>query len=286
MNICMKAIERIDFPVIDAHVHLYPDRLAEKVTPALGAKFGNEPAFDGTVKGCLAADAAVGITASLNLPVATDAHQVKHTNEFWSEYSSGRNVASEKDEPRVFSLAAFHPETADKGSGLERISRAGFTGVKFHPEYQKFRFNDKVMDDAWAAMSEFGLVAYLHAGGERVFKPPFLSSPREILQLQKRFPRLKIVAAHLGGFGMWDEAEELLAGSNVYLDLSHTFFWMKDERIMRMIRKHGADKILFGSDAPWQDPGKVLNALFAQPLTHDELKSICFLNARELFGIL
>jgi hypothetical protein len=38
-----------DFPVIDAHVHLYPDSLAPKVVPILSNRFGNAPAFDGTV---------------------------------------------------------------------------------------------------------------------------------------------------------------------------------------------------------------------------------------------
>lgn len=31
------------FDVVDTHVHLYPDRIAEKVTDALGRKFGNPP---------------------------------------------------------------------------------------------------------------------------------------------------------------------------------------------------------------------------------------------------
>ena len=44
----------MDFDVIDAHVHLYPDKIAEKVTAALGRKFGNPPAFVATVSSCAA----------------------------------------------------------------------------------------------------------------------------------------------------------------------------------------------------------------------------------------
>ena len=161
----------------------------------------------------------------------------------------------------------------------------GFTGVKFHPEYQLFRFNDKSMDDAWAAMSELSLVAFLHAGGERVFKPPFHSTPREILELHRRFPKLRIAAAHLGGFEMWDAAEELLMGRDLYLDLSHTFFWMPHEQILRMIRRHGAHRILFGTDAPWQESANVLAALLELPLTNAERRAICFDNANELFQL-
>ena len=44
----------MDLPldVIDTHVHLYPDKIAEKVTGALGRKFGNPPAFVATVASC------------------------------------------------------------------------------------------------------------------------------------------------------------------------------------------------------------------------------------------
>lgn len=273
----------LDFPVVDAHVHLYPEKLAKKVTPALSERFGNSPAFDGTIAGCKIKSAADGIAMSINLPVATKSESVADTNRFWMEYAPSSSNGS--GSPSVCSLAAFHPLVEDKGRAMEQIAAAGFTGVKFHPEYQMFRYNDKSMDEAWDAMSELGLVAYLHAGGERVFNPPYHSTPTEIATLQKRFPKLDIVAAHLGGFGMWDEVEEILAGGRVHLDLAHTFFWMPDAQILRMIRRHGAERILFGTDAPWQNPGKVLKAFLSLPLDKREQKLICHDNAARLLRI-
>lgn len=44
---------QLDFPVIDAHVHLYPDFLAKRVTPDLAGRFGNTPSFNGTMDGFL-----------------------------------------------------------------------------------------------------------------------------------------------------------------------------------------------------------------------------------------
>ena len=82
---------------------------------------------------------------------------------------------------------------------------------------------------------------------------------------------------------MWDEAEATLVGSDVVLDLSHTFFWMDDAQILRMIKNHGAEKILFGSDAPWQDPGEVLEAFLRLPLSDRERQRICYANALERF---
>jgi hypothetical protein len=67
-----------DFPVIDAHVHLYPDALAPNVVPMLSGRFGNTPAFDGTVAGCAANAAEAGIVLSVNLPVATTNVNIVH----------------------------------------------------------------------------------------------------------------------------------------------------------------------------------------------------------------
>ena len=270
-----------NFPVIDAHVHLYPDALAPKVVPVLSKRFGNAPAFDGTIAECTQIASDAGITLSVNLPVATTPDHVGHTNAFWAQYAAKTKV----DESAVISLAALHPKTPDAADEVCEIARMGFSGIKFHPEYQNFRFNDALMDDIWAAMEEAELVAYLHAGGERVFSAPFHSSPSEILTLHKRFPKLKIAAAHLGGFGMWDEVEETLIGENVFLDLSHTFFWMPNEQIFRMIRMHGANRILFGSDAPWQGPAAVISEFLKLPLSEKERHAICYETAHELFEI-
>lgn len=274
----------LDFPVVDSHVHLYPDAIAGKVTPALSNRFGNAPSFDGTVKGCVEKAEKTPIRVSLNLPVATKPDSVSRTNDFWSAYATSLPVVG-SEASVVRSLAALHPGVVDKPAELERVASLGFTGVKFHPEYQLFGFNDPAMDDTWAEMSSLGLVAYLHAGGERVFKPPYHSTPADIVKLQKRFPDLKIVAAHLGGFGMWDESERDLIGSEIYIDLSHTFFWMSKEQIFRMIRNHGADRVLFGTDAPWQDPVEVLKAFLELPLSDAELRAICCDNASKLFGL-
>lgn len=263
----------MDFDVIDTHVHLYPDKIAGKVTAALGAKFGNPPAFVATVSACEAFAEKSGVPLSINLPVATTPDQVDPINR-WARTIRGS---------RVLSLAALHPDSANRAAIIERLAADGFRGIKFHPEYQLFRFNDPKMDEVWDAMSETRLVAYLHAGGERVFEPPFHSSPREVAELSRRFPKLRIAAAHLGGFRMWDETERELCGADIYLDLSHALLWMPDEQLMRIVRKHGVERILFGSDAPWQDPRDVLAAFLKLPFTDEERAMILAQNARRLF---
>ena len=270
-----KGYMNTEFEVIDTHIHLYPDKIAEKVTGELSRKFGNPPAFIATVASAAAFADKSGIPLSINLPVATSPEQVEPINR-WALGIRG---------PRILSLAALHPDSGNRTAIIERLAAEGFRGIKFHPEYQRFRFNEPRMDEVWEAMSATGLVAYLHAGGERVFDPPFHSSPREVAELSRCFPKLKIAAAHLGGFRMWDETERELCGADVYLDLSHALLWMPDEQLVRIVRKHGVERILFGSDAPWQDPREVLAAFLAMPFSDEERRLILSANARRLLGI-
>lgn len=261
--------------VIDSHVHVYPDKIASAVTASLSAKFGNPPAFTASPSECRAHSRKSRVAVSLNLPVATSPAQVEHMNEWAARINAENDI--------VVSLASLHPDCENRSFLVAGIAAAGFRGIKFHPEYQQFGFNDAKMDEVWEAMSAHSLVAYLHAGGERVFDPPFRSSPATVLELKRRFPSLEIVAAHLGGFGMWDESEEVLCGSDVNLDLSHALGWLDDERVTRMIRLHGADRILFGSDAPWQDPATVLERFFSLDLEEEEREKILHANAERLF---
>jgi predicted TIM-barrel fold metal-dependent hydrolase len=84
---------------------------------------------------------------------------------------------------------------------------------------------------------------------------------------------------------MWDETEETLVGEEVTLDLSHTFFWMPHERIERIIRNHGARRILFGTDSPWQEQSRILGAFAELPLSESNRRAICCENAMTLFNI-
>ncbi len=262
-------------PVFDFHVHLYPDVLADKAVGHLTRCFGNPPAFDGTVDGAEEKLAATGLWGALNLPVATKADQVESINAWAARTNRGP----------IFSLATVHPDTPNIPDVLGQAKAAGFKGIKLHPEYQTFTLEDPRVEPIWETCTRLGLFVFLHAGGERVFKPPYHSSPTAIAALLARHPRLTLIAAHLGGFRMWDESEHVLIGQPLTLDLSHTLFWMPDKQIVRMIKNHGADRIVFGTDGPWQDCGKVLDAFLRLPLTTEEQQAILWENAVRLLGL-
>ena len=78
---------------------------------------------------------------------------------------------------------------------------------------------------------------------------------------------------------MWNEVEEKLLGLPIYLDTAVVQndklpVKISDEQLKRMIDKHGADKILFGTDSPWSDQSESLKLLRTSGLTADELTAI------------
>ena len=60
---------------------------------------------------------------------------------------------------------------------------------------------------------------------------------------------------------MFDEVYEKLAGKSVYFDTSFILQDTGKERFCALIEKHGADKILFGTDSPWTDVKKQVDIL-------------------------
>ena len=57
----------------------------------------------------------------------------------------------------------------------------------------------------------------------------------------------------MGGFRLWDEVQEHLIGLPIWLDTSYSLGHLPDEQFLEMVRAHGVERILFGTDAPWAD---------------------------------
>ena len=64
----------------------------------------------------------------------------------------------------------------------------------------------------------------------------------------------KLILAHMGGWKQWEQVEEILCGAQVYLDCAFCSDYMLPEQFERLVQKHGADKILFATDSPWENP--------------------------------
>jgi hypothetical protein len=84
------------------------------------------------------------------------------------------------------------------------------------------------------------------------------------------------MACHFGGYKILDEAEEMLSGADVVLETSWppSLATLRPERVRRLIRNHGADRVVFGSDWPMTSPAEEIRAIEALGLTDQETKAV------------
>ena len=106
-----------------------------------------------------------------------------------------------------------------------------------------------------------------------------------ILELVREVQPGKLVLAHLGANQLWDEVEAYLVGLDVYFDTAVVLDQMPKEQFIRIVRAHGADKILFATDSPWAGQKEFVQILSDMPLTQEENEMIFSKNACRLLGL-
>lgn len=263
--------------IIDFHTHVFPDALAHRAIKSLTDRIDGRyiPVTDGTMAGLLKNMDVWGIDISVVQPVVTKPSQTMNINRWAMSICSSR----------IISFGGIHPDTDDYKRDIDYVAGLGLKGLKFHAEYQNFVIDSPHMLKIYDYALSKGLILLHHAGFDPAFPPPYRSSPKQFARIVDAMRGGVIVAAHLGGHGQWDDVEKYLAGKNIYLDTSMGFSYYHRERFLRIVKEHGADKILFASDSPWSDAGKELETLQSLPLSGPEKANICGLNAKRILGI-
>lgn len=269
--------------IIDFHTHIFPDKVAEKALPKLAAVCQIEPSMNGTIDGLKTSMERGGIDASVVLPIVTEPRQFDSIFRFAVHINE---TQSEGPGPRLFSLASVHPAEASYKEQLQMIAREGFKGIKIHPNYQGFVFDDIHYMRLIYAASELGLSVLTHAGDDPYTPNEVFCSPDMILHVLDEVAPPRLILAHMGNNENYAESEEKLCGRNVYFDTSYSIMHMPSSQLVRMVHRHGADKVLFGTDAPWTSQKECADALNAMDgLSQKEKQQILYENAAFLLGI-
>ena len=260
----------VSYKVADAHTHIYPHKIADKATGAVGA-FYNLPmeriGYSEKLKEC---GEKAGIDRYLVCSVATKPEQVGHINEYiYNECAQ---------HPEFVGLASFHQDLPDFDSALEDILSLGFRGIKMHPDFQRFNLDDPKMIPAYKAMADAGLVVLFHMGDDRYD----FSDPVRLARVLEQVPELNCIAAHFGGYRKWHEAYAVLRGADIHFDISSSLEFLSKEDAVRMIRGYGVERMMFGSDFPMWDPKPVLDSFLALGFSEVENRMILYNNFENL----
>ncbi len=136
-------------------------------------------------------------------------------------------------------------------------------------------------EDIFAA----GLCVLFHAGIDFGLGPPVHCPPDRLALVLDRFPDAPIIAAHMGGFYCWDGVEYLLEGRNILLDTSYAFPYLGAERAAAAIKRHGPEKVLFGTDVPWAGQADGVRDVKSLGLPAEDEEAILGGNAQRLLGL-
>lgn len=164
-------------------------------------------------------------------------------------------------------------------SEVARCLQAGLKGVKLEISVC---CRKPVMDTLMQELEKYDVPLLHHCWFKTVNKYAEESDPVDISILAKRFPRVRIVMAHLCGCG-YRGVEYIADCPNVYVDTSGG--QPENGFLQYAVKRIGADRLLYGSDAPCRDFGCQVGKVLDGGLSAGDLDKILYKNALELLKI-
>lgn len=263
--------------IIDFHTHIFPDSMAEKTISKLSSRIHENPYTNATLDGLKASMKEAGVDYSVVLPVVTRPEQFDTVNKF---------AASITGKDGIFSFGGIHPKTKNMREEINRIVELGLKGIKLHPDFQDTYIDEKENVELITYALQKGLNIVIHAGVDSELSNPVYCPPERSIKMIREVEQYvsteRIVLAHTGGLLMMDEVEEFLVGTNVHFDISFSRKAMRQEQMLRIIKNHGVDKILLGSDSPWDGQKETVEYVKSLPLSDNEKNRILGENAKRL----
>ena len=262
------------YKIIDAHCHIYPDKIAEKASESTGKFYDIPMRFDGKTSTLLEHGERAGIDHFVVQSVATTPRQVSSINNFIAA-----SVA--QSDGRFTGLGTLHPDSDDMEADVNEIIDLGLKGVKLHPDIQNFKIDDYRMLRIYE-LCEGKLPLLIHTGDHRYD----LSNPNRMMPILDIYKNLTVIGAHFGGWSIWEEAtEKLRKYDNFYVDCSSSLYAMTPQMAKKLIMAYGTERVLFGTDYPMWAPEEEIDRFMQIKLTHSEREDILYNNTANLLGI-
>lgn len=153
--------------VIDAHTHIFPDKIARKATVATADYFDlpEPPNHYGSVQELLDVLHEAGIGHAMVFSAATTAAQVEHINRYILQEAEAH--------PEFIPCGTLHAEYENFEEELAWMRAHGIYGIKLHPEFQHFVLDDRRLFPMFEEMAAHDMFLISHMG-----TPVFVSPAR------------------------------------------------------------------------------------------------------------
>jgi uncharacterized protein len=194
-----------------------------------------------------------------------------------------------RETPDCLATATFYPEP-EAGEYVAAAIAAGTQVFKAHVQVGRYEPNDPLLDPVWGAVEDAGIPVVIHCGSGPA--PGEHTGPDPIRLLLQRYPRLRLIIAHMGMPEYVDFMDLCENSADVRLDTTMAFTPFVDELMpfpssqLNRLRDLGG-RILFGSDFPNIPYGyaDAMRSLTRLPGVDDAwLRGVFYENAAALFS--
>jgi len=167
-------------------------------------------------------------------------------------------------------LAACRDEMA------RTIGDFGFRGIKLHPQVDRFPMNDRRLVYPIIELAiAYDVPVWVHTGHQPNATPTLMGA------VARDHPEAKLIIGHMGSGMYYDAMCMARRYPNLYIDVSlqggHAFAVACEEV--------GARKLLYGSDAPYANPGSMKRIIEESPLSEPDKALILGGNAVRLLNL-
>lgn len=271
--------------IVDAHVHLFPDRLAEAIR-----RWFSEHAWNIVYK--VGVDEAVrtlregGIDRMVALPYAHKPGMARALNDF--------TLGIAREHPEIVPCCTVFPGEPGAEKILEDALSGPFAGVKIHSHVMCVAPDDERLEPVFRICAKHRKPMVFHCGREPSFQAygchvgvRELSGAARLRRALERHPTTICVVPHLG-FDETAEFEAMLDDfEHLYLDTTMAIGGFFPNGPDAEIVRRRPDRILYGTDFPalpyeWSRELEILRGLRLPP---DDEARVLGGTAARLFGI-
>lgn len=270
--------------VIDAHVHLFPEKLFKAVWDWFD-KFGWPIRYRMRSAFLIEFLLSRGVRHVVAFQYAHKPGIALKLNVYMADIVRSFNG-------KVSGMATVFPGEEGEVAILEKAFAAGLKGVKLHVHVQCFDIAGPVMESIYDCCCRNNKPIVIHAGREPKSPaypcdPYKLCSWKYIEEVIKSFPNLRVCIPHLGMDEIASYSYLIEAYDNLWLDTAMALTDYLPIRDKLNLSCYRSDRVMYGSDFPnipyaWDRELVLLDSL---GLGSEELDNILWKNATAFFDI-
>lgn len=269
---------------MDAHVHVFPDRIFQAVRGWFDAHAWPVRYRMGS-RDLIACLFERGISRVVALQYAHKPGIAESLN----QYMAGLCRAFPD---RVIGLATVFPGEDGALDILARAFDLGLSGVKLHAHVQCFDMAGPAMMPIYEFCEEKAWPMVMHVGREPK-SPAYLCDPYEICRADRlarvldRFPGLRVCVPHLGFDEVAAYRDLIATRDNLWLDTAMVLTDYFPETLTGTFEGYRLDRIIYGSDYPnipyaWD---RELKWLAASGLSPEDLDQVLYNSGAAFYGL-